>query len=131
MRLIEAIEIEDRGHTSPCWIWQRSKNPKGYGEQRVKGKLRGAHRLSYEAFREPIPPGLTIDHLCRVRDCVNPVHLEPVTFAENTRRGMSPSHIARRAGRCRKGHQLSYRTTTGVAYCNPCQTLRRNRKAVV
>lgn len=130
MRLRDAVTIEDRGHSSPCWIWQRGRNPKGYGVQRVGRKICKAHRLAYGAFRAPIPEGLTIDHLCRVRDCVNPVHLEPVTFGENTRRGMSPAHIARRSGRCREGHALSYRRTSGVAYCNPCQRIRRCRKAV-
>jgi hypothetical protein len=129
MRLHEAIEIQDRGYLSPCWIWQRYTDRKGYGIQRAAGSRR-AHRISYETFRGSIPQGLTIDHLCRVPACVNPVHLEPVTFAENTRRNMSPSHIAHRTGRCRKGHTLSYRRTSGMAYCNACQRARYAAKAV-
>lgn len=84
---------EDWGHDSPCWIWQRSVNPKGYGMVSVTdhGSKRTyrAHRYVYELHREPIPSGMTLDHLCRVRACVNPDHLEVVTQGENVRRGLA------------------------------------------
>lgn len=82
---------EDRGYGSPCWIWQRNKDRSGYGQITVGPKggqtCVKAHRVYYERERGPIPIGLQLDHLCRVRDCVNPDHLEPVTLAENARRG--------------------------------------------
>jgi hypothetical protein len=81
--------LEDRGYTTPCWIWQLATNPKGYGRVRVPNEDRKmlAHRFYYEKHVGPVPEGLQLDHLCRVRACVNPDHLEPVTAAVNTQRG--------------------------------------------
>lgn len=71
-----------------CWIWQRATTKGGYGvTDRGDGRQTTAHRVYYERFVGPIPAGLQLDHLCRVRLCVNPAHLEPVTSAENNQRG--------------------------------------------
>jgi hypothetical protein len=71
-----------------CWEWIGTCQSNGYGAFAVAGKTLRAHRWAYEHFVGPIPVGLTIDHLCRNRTCVNPEHMEPVTSAENTRRGV-------------------------------------------
>lgn len=89
-----------------CWLWTAGKTGGGYGHfhPAADGPVR-AHRLAYEMVIGPIPEGMQLDHLCRVRHCVNPAHLEPVTNRENALRGMAPSIIARRTGKCSNGHQ--------------------------
>jgi hypothetical protein len=77
----------DCGFRTPCWVWTGCRIYSGYGRLSVAGKLVLAHRYAYELLRQPIPAGLTLDHLCRNRACINPEHLEPVSVAENTRRG--------------------------------------------
>jgi hypothetical protein len=76
---------EDRGHATPCWIWQRTRDRHGYGK--TAGRL--AHRVYFEKVNGPIPKGLALDHLCRQTLCVNPDHLEPVTTLENNRRSVA------------------------------------------
>lgn len=82
--------VEDRGYDTPCWVWSAARNAKGYGI--VFGGL--AHRRVYEERVGPIPLGLEPDHLCRVRACVNPSHLELVTHKENMRRGYAVNRPA-------------------------------------
>ena len=73
--------------TETCWLWLGAVQTKGYGSFSISGVRYLTHRLSYEDRYGPIPDGLQIDHLCRVRQCINPAHLETVTTQENTRRG--------------------------------------------
>lgn len=72
-----------------CWIWTGAKVHHGYGRVRVDGRTLSAHRVVYELLIGPIPEDLVIDHLCRRPACCNPSHMEPVTQAENVRRGKS------------------------------------------
>ena len=73
---------------SGCWQWQGKRG--SYGKAWVMGKTVGAHRHIYEKIKGAIPKGMHLDHLCRNTMCVNPEHLEIVTVAENTRRGLLP-----------------------------------------
>lgn len=81
---------------SGCWLWTKGKGPYGFFYYIKDGITINtpAHRFAYELYREPIPKGLVIDHLCFTTRCVNPAHLEPVTRAENSRRGSGP-HLRR------------------------------------
>ena len=74
-------------HLGPCWCWLRGCVPDGYGSFGTGGRrVVGAHRVAYTLLVGPIPPGLTIDHLCWNVACVNPSHMELVTNSENVRR---------------------------------------------
>lgn len=77
-----------------CWIWQGYIGPHGYGQIKWNGKSKVAHRVIYEIFKGQIPEGLIIDHLCSVKSCVNPEHLEAVTFSENSQRAWDRNHCA-------------------------------------
>lgn len=83
-------EVRECGYETPCWIFSNGDSPggNGYGRLRRNGRSIPAHRYSYEVRVGPIPEGLELDHLCRNTQCVNPDHLEPVTGAENRRRGV-------------------------------------------
>lgn len=70
-----------------CLIWTGKTTTAGYGTFTSAQKY--VHRYAWERVNGPIPEGLTIDHLCRVRNCVNPDHLEVVTREENSRREMA------------------------------------------
>lgn len=72
---------------SGCWLWTGIVGANGYGRARRGQRKISAHRVVYEQHMGPISDDLMLDHLCRVRHCVNPAHLEPVTNAENQRRG--------------------------------------------
>jgi HNH endonuclease len=80
-----------------CWTWTGAK-VRGYGYFRLEGKQRKAHRVSYELLVGPISEGLTLDHLCQNKGCVNPQHLEPVTSGENARRQARGMTACRREG---------------------------------
>jgi hypothetical protein len=73
--------------TDTCWLWIAATGRFGYGQFWSKNKMVSVHRFSYELCKGKIPKGMVLDHLCRVRHCVNPEHLEVVTGLENSRRG--------------------------------------------
>jgi hypothetical protein len=92
-----------------CWLWQMPLTDRGYAQfQANKKKSMRAHRVAYEMMKGPIPADLELDHLCRVRHCVNPDHLEPVTHRENVMRAKD-GFPARQAAKthCKRGHPLS------------------------
>jgi len=117
----------------PCWLWTASTRY-GYGQYRIsepRWKTVLAHRWAWETLVGPIPDGLVTDHLCRVRRCVNPDHLELVTRRENNLRGFSPCAIRARAQLCVNGHEFDGITIKGYRHCKTCKrdASRRERAA--
>ncbi len=93
-----------------CWVWTSTQYVDGYGKFWSRTPPHGvrAHRYAYEALVGPIPEGLSLDHLCRNRACVNPDHLEPVTNRENLRRSpIAPATVNANRTHCQRGHPLS------------------------
>lgn len=124
---------------SGCWLWTGATNPNGYGIfRKTTDRNIVAHRFSYESFVCEVPNGLELDHLCRVRCCVNPDHLEPVTRSENTRRGIAAGNGLRKhhdrrssAPTCIHGHPF---TGTNVGFkndgrrrCRECDRIRARK----
>lgn len=109
--------------SSYCWEWTGYKTPNGYG---MFGK-RYAHRLAYELLVGPIGDGLTLDHLCRFRDCVNPAHLEPLSMRDNILRGTAPTAENAAKTHCVRGHafdkanSIVRKDRPGTRECRQCR----------
>lgn len=118
---------------SGCWLWVGALFSNGYGAfWRGKQNVR-AHRYSYSLHLGEVPDGLVLDHKCRVRSCVNPHHLEPVTVGENIRRG-NQGLLERRRTHCPRGHPYNeantYRSAKGKRHCRACgREFARRKKA--
>lgn len=120
--------------TLTCWLWLGAKTRGGYGscgDPWNPGKTMLAHRRSWRAVNGPVPGGLQLDHICRVRNCVRPEHLDLVTGWENTLRGNN--HVAANARKthCLRGHALSgpnLRVTPAGRVCRACSNGSNRRK---
>lgn len=105
-----------------CWLWTGSKTSAGYGNLRWQGRHDYAHRVAYRLTIGAIPEGLVLDHLCRVRNCVRPDHLEPVRQAVNVARGIAPYGVRTQ---CKHGHDITdeanvYVGPNGQKRCRVC-----------
>jgi hypothetical protein len=121
---------ESRPDLGSCWIWTAGTR-NGYGKVGLRNNTGpwgtyDAHRVSYEASRGSIPPGMQIDHLCRVPACVNPGHLEAVPQGTNIARGKKRDLYTH----CPEGHEMTEDNTyripsTGGRMCQKCRRARR------
>lgn len=106
-----------------CWEWQGYLAPNGYGRFTTTNSVSEySHRVAYTLEHGPIPLGLTIDHLCRNRACVNPAHLEAVPIRTNVQRGSRAMATA-----CINGHPFNAENTghnKGRRYCKICSRLK-------
>ena len=120
---------------SACWFTGHQPDRSGYVRVCIGGVRVPAHRAVYEAIIGAIPDGLQLDHLCRVRACVNPAHLEPVTCRENIRRGLTGIH-QRSKTHCPAGHPYDEANTLRrpdrggiiVRRCRECHRLQENAR---
>lgn len=137
-RIVAKMTVVPNGYLTPCWESGYAKNRDGYTlikphRTRVP-KL--VHRVVYELLVGPIAEGLTIDHLCRVRHCFNPEHLEPVTRRINTLRGIGFPAINAYATHCTNGHEFTEDNTIlrtrkqGGRECRTCSKARRAKRRV-
>lgn len=89
-----------------CILWAGYKMPDGYGRQTYQGRRRLAHRIAFEKAYGPIPDGMTVDHLCFTRACINPQHLRLLTRHENQRNQRSAYKT-----HCVNGHEYTPENT--------------------
>jgi hypothetical protein len=130
-RFWEKVEPQITG----CWLWMAGLTEAGYGQFGTSlgcGRI-DSHRWSYLYLIGPIPTHLELDHLCRVRACVNPMHLEAVTSWENNSRSESVSAINLRKTHCLRGHPFSGTNlliyADGARYCRICEHYRDSKRA--
>jgi hypothetical protein len=118
-----------------CIEW-KGRTQFGYGRAQYAGRQVQAHILAWEIHKGPVPEGLDLDHLCRNRRCLNPLHLEPVTLVENVMRGESPPAKNARKLQCDRGHDFDEKNTAvrpnGHRHCRTCRNLaaRNYRRAM-
>lgn len=115
-----------------CWISNYSTGSHGYAQigwnENGVRHVTVAHRVSWwAANQEVIGKGMTVDHICRRRPCINPLHLRLIPNSENASdNGMSAFRTNQEVGRsCRKGHPLVAQSTDGRAYCRTCKAERK------
>lgn len=128
---VESILSKVKIDSNECWIWPLSLSHNGYGLVKFDGKMQQVHRLVYKLLVGPIPDDLTCDHLCRVRNCCNPAHIDIITRVENTRRG----NVGKWRGlltHCKRGHEYSQENTytdrNGYRVCNECRRISHRRR---
>jgi hypothetical protein len=115
-----------------CWIWHGAINSQGYGNVGRFSRTYLTHRVAYELTHGPVPEGLDLDHTCRNRACVNPAHLEPVTFLANMRRRYAKKPDERET-HCLQGHELTPENTSWIQSSGQrrCRTCALDRKREV
>ena len=120
--------------TPTCWLWRGYTRSDGYGSISWDSRPCLVHRMAYEWLVGPIPRRLTIDHLCRVRHCVNPNHMEVVTNKENILRGVGLTARNAQKTHCLRGHPFDeintyrYRGHRCCRICRDAATTRRRER---
>jgi hypothetical protein len=123
------FEHVDKGtEFDDCWLWRDAVDEDGYGKFRTPDGVRGAHIISWEMCHERrLPKGWHVDHLCRIRRCCNPEHLEAVEHSENVLRGASFSAKNKQKTHCPRGHEYTDENTRIHHGSRECITCIRQR----
>lgn len=111
-----------------CWQWNGYIDRNGYGMAWIEGKHRLAHRLFYAEYVGDLINGLTIDHLCKNRSCVNPDHLQQVTQSVNAKRGKKDNFNPI----CPQGHVKDKKIIDRgyeTMICSTCKRMRQQKYA--
>ncbi len=117
---------EKANKTETCWLWTAYINKFGYGVIGTYDKKTAlAHRVSFELTKGPIPEGLEINHLCEVKNCINPDHLEAITRAEHIlKTDFQGGKYQKNKTHCVNGHSFQetdvYITKEGHRKCRAC-----------
>lgn len=119
---------------SNCWLWGGGTYKDGYGYFKVDQRMEMAHRWSYKYAVGDIPDGLELDHLCRIRNCVRPGHLEAVTQTVNILRGEGAAAQNARKTKCLFGHPFNkdntYMLSSGRRRCKMCSHLTYMKRTI-
>ena len=122
-RFVASIERDNNG----CWLWTSTLNSRGYARISIRNKMVLAHRWIWMRWNGPIPDDLVVDHLCEVKRCVNPDHMQLLTSQENIRRSCPlKTH-------CPRGHELDIvgfylDRSNGARKCKVCHLERTNAR---
>lgn len=141
--IVRLARFTASGSAEECWPWLGAVNWKGYGHSFRDGKQMQAHRVMYEETIGPIREGMTLDHVCHTKDrscpggnicrhrsCVNPFHMDQVSAAVNTSRGLRAAQT-----HCKRGHEFTAENT-GIGhqaggthrFCRECRRTERQRQ---
>ena len=124
-RILARVDVGD------CWLWTGPLTPNGYAQIQAHERRLSVHRAIWQELVGPIPDGMEIDHLCKVRHCCNPDHLEPVTRHENIRRSAVGANN-RGKTHCPAGHPYDDTNTLrrrGKRECRACDRARKRKAA--
>jgi HNH endonuclease len=129
-RMLARTQVDEK---TGCWLWQGPVSPEGYPRtalnlERGVYKHMNAHTALWWLVESPIPSPLQLDHLCRIKRCINPAHMEVVTGRVNTLRSNAITAINARKTHCKRGHPLSGDNLYLQGETRQCRTCKLDRQ---
>lgn len=125
--VVRRVEIGD-----DCWLWTGAVNTGGYPHICRKGQNYRVHRLTFALAYGELEAGMLVHHRCEVKRCVNPAHLEALTYSEhNKAHGNEPPTCRDRKTHCPHGHsydELNTGISKGIRRCLTCCRQQQNAR---